>query len=174
MLRTAGALGSSTTRDGGTFAAAFGRPVASRCSFAGRQRQLCGAIEADTTRRVSKKYSGFGAAKQSLAILVVPFFSVVLCFPLLSFSGSRVGEAISNPWLRYSDNHQALMAIRAGEWQAVLYDGKADPHIRKAAQQACKPIAVAYAAVYPGTFGEFDVSVLIRFFLMFNYFLCLP
>ena len=93
---------------------------------------------------------------------------------MLSFSGSRVGEATSNPWLRYSDNHQALMAIRAGEWQAVLYDGKADPHIRKAAQQACKPIAEAYAAVYPGTFGEFDVSVLIRFFLMFNYFLCLP
>ena len=82
MLRTAGALGSSTTRDGEPFAAAFGRAVASRCSFAGRQRQLCGAIEADTTTRVSKNYFCFGAAKQSLAILLVLLFFCCFMFPI--------------------------------------------------------------------------------------------
>ncbi|CAK9026036.1 Myeloid leukemia factor, partial [Durusdinium trenchii] len=51
--------------------------------------------------------------------------------------------------LLYTADHQALMVIRACEWEALLLDGKWDSDLERAADRACKGVMKAYRRMYP-------------------------
>lgn len=56
--------------------------------------------------------------------------------------------------IRYTDTHQALLAMRTCTWTAVLYDGQNDATLYKNAEAACKAVAKAYQPVFPKKLGH--------------------
>lgn len=51
--------------------------------------------------------------------------------------------------MRHDDDHQALLAVRRGEWVAKVYDGLCKKSISQAAKQACKTIGQLIMHVEP-------------------------
>lgn len=55
---------------------------------------------------------------------------------------------------RYTTEHQALMIVRAAEWDAVLYDAQWDEELWVVAEKACKSVIKGYRKMYPEYLGR--------------------
>lgn len=70
--------------------------------------------------------------------------------------------------LRRTDDHQALMVLRRGEWAPRVFDGKNDPGILQQARAVCQQIqdVLSKANILPLDIGNF---VFICFILFYNF-----